>query len=344
MTGPTGAGPESARRTALLPELVELVEHHRRSCPAYARVLDAIGHGADRRYRSVADLPWLPVRMFKEHELSSVPDADITSVLSSSGTTGRPSRVRLDAAASRAQQRALLEALRPVTGPRRLPMLIVDSADRARPSRQRTARGAGVLGVMNAGRDHTFVLDNDDRLDLAALRAFLERRCGEPFLVFGFTYLVWTRLIERAVVSGIDLTGGVLVHSGGWKRLEDRRVDAATLRATALAAGLTATHDFYGMVEQIGVVHVEGETPGRLHPPPGAEVIVRDPRTWREAALGETGLIQVVSTLPRSYPGHSLLTEDLGVAYGTGERPVFSVLGRVPRAEPRGCSDTGAAP
>ena len=57
-------------------------------------------------------------------------------------------------------------------------------------------------------------------------------------------------------------------------------------------------------------------------------------------------MIQVVSCLPTSYPGHSLLTEDLGVIRGT-DRPdlelrgrCFEVLGRVPRAELRGCSDT----
>ena len=51
-----------------------------------------------------------------------------------------------------------------------------------------------------------------------------------------------------------------------------------------------------------------------------------------------------MSTLPTSYPGHVLLTEDLGVVHGIddGDWPGkrFSVLGRLPRAEARGCSDT----
>ena len=51
-----------------------------------------------------------------------------------------------------------------------------------------------------------------------------------------------------------------------------------------------------------------------------------------------------LQTLPRSYPGHVLLTEDLGVVHGIddGDWPGkrFSVLGRLPRAEARGCSDT----
>jgi hypothetical protein len=51
----------------------------------------------------------------------------------------------------------------------------------------------------------------------------------------------------------------------------------------------------------------------------------------------------VLSTLPHSYPGNVLLTEDLGMVHGIddGDWPGkrFSVLGRVPTAEARGCGD-----
>ena len=65
---------------------------------------------------------------------------------------------------------------------------------------------------------------------------------------------------------------------------------------------------------------------------------------WREAPIGTPGVIEVLSTLPTSYPGNVLLTEDLGVLHGIddGDWPGkrFSVLGRLSRAEARGCSDT----
>ena len=62
------------------------------------------------------------------------------------------------------------------------------------------------------------------------------------------------------------------------------------------------------------------------------------------APIGQPGVVQVVSTLPRSHPGHLLLTEDLGVVdgiddgYWPGKR--FTVLGRLPTVAARGCSDT----
>ena len=77
-----------------------------------------------------------------------------------------------------------------------------------------------------------------------------------------------------------------------------------------------------------------------------ADVIARDQTTWLPAESGKVGVLEVLSLLPRSYPGHSLLTQDLGTVHGVDDCPCgrlgtrFSVAGRVPKAEIRGCSDT----
>ncbi|GLW05548.1 acyl-protein synthetase [Microtetraspora sp. NBRC 13810] len=331
------------KEARLLPALAALTEHHRRACPPYRRVLDAIG--AAPPWDRVADLPWLPVRLFKTHELKSVPDDRVFRVLTSSGTTGqRPSRIFLDREAAAAQPRALAATLRQVLGPARLPMLIVDSRSVTRRPTL-SARGAGVLGMMSFGRDHAFALDERGELDLGAVRGFLDRHGGRPYLVFGFTYMVWLHLFEPARRHGLDLSSGVLIHSGGWKRLAERAVGSGEFRRRlAEETGLRRTHDFYGMVEQIGTVFLEGPDGGSLYCPDFADVVIRDPGTWQEAPTGTPGLIEVVSTLPTSYPGHVLLTEDLGVVHGVddgvwpGKR--FSVLGRLARAEARGCGDT----
>ncbi|GAA2891998.1 acyl-protein synthetase [Streptosporangium fragile] len=331
------------REARLLPELTALTERHRRRCPPYRRILDALGSAPP--YGSLADLPWLPVRLFKTHELKSIPDEEVFRVLASSGTTGqRPSLVHLDREAAAAQARMLAATLRTVLGERRLPMLIADSRSVVRDPRL-SARGAGVLGMMNFGRDHTFVLDEHGVPDPGAVSAFLARHGREPYLVFGFTFMVWIYLYEVAREHRLDLSRGILVHSGGWKRLADRAVDPAEFRRRLAAdTGLCRVHDFYGMVEQIGTVFLEGPDGGGLYCPDFADVVIRDPETWREAPVGTPGVIEVISTLPSSYPGHVLLTEDLGVVHGVddgawpGKR--FSVLGRLPRAEARGCSDT----
>jgi hypothetical protein len=335
--------PQAEKDAALTKQLTELVAHHRERCLPYARILDATGVGAD--FATVADLPWLPVRMFKQHELKSIGDDEVFKVLTSSGTTGEVSRIYLDKAAAATQTRQLGATLQTVLGPQRLPMLLVDSKGILKDRRSFSARGAGVLGMATFGRDHAWALDAEGHPDLAALTGFLAKHGDAPFLIFGFTYLVWLHLYEVAAEHGLDLGNGILVHSGGWKKLVDQAVDPAEFRRRlADDTGLTRVHNFYGMVEQIGTIFLEGPSGGSLYCPDFADVVVRDPVTWAELPPGHPGLLEVVSTLPTSYPGHVLLTEDLGVVHGVddGDWPGkrFSVLGRLPRAEARGCSDT----
>ena len=78
------------RESALLTELTELTEHHRAHSVQYDRILASLGIEKGRRFDRLADLPWLPVRMFKTHDLKSIPDDEVFKVLTSSGTTKRP--------------------------------------------------------------------------------------------------------------------------------------------------------------------------------------------------------------------------------------------------------------
>jgi hypothetical protein len=333
--------PQSSREKTLLTELSDLVDLHRSRCEPYSRILAASGFVSAS---DISELPWLPVRLFKTLELKSIPDDEVFKVLTSSGTTGEVSRIYLDKAAAATQTRQLGATLQTVLGPQRLPMLIVDTKSILKDRRSFSARGAGVLGMATFGRDHVWALDDDGAVDLDGIRGFLDKHGDQPFLIFGFTYLVWLHLYEIAREHGLDLGNGILIHSGGWKKLVDRAVSPEEFRNRLAAVGLTRIHNFYGMVEQIGTIFLEGPTGGSLYCPDFADVVVRDPETWAELPPGQPGLIEVVSTLPTSYPGHVLLTEDLGVVHGVddGDWPGkrFSVLGRLPRAEARGCSDT----
>ena len=335
---------QAARRRALLPALVDLTEHHRARCEGYGRILAAIGHGPDRRYAEVPDLPWLPTRLFKHHALHSVEPAAVYRVLTSSGTTGTASRIHVDRAAAAAQQRALAATLRTVIGSARLPMLVVDSGTLLRDRTAMSARAAGVLGMMTFGRDHVFALDERETIDRGAVESFLRAHGGAPFLIFGFTFMVWLHLYALVRDRPLDLSNGILIHSGGWKKLADRAVDNHEFRrGLAAACGLVRVHNFYGMVEQLGTIHLEGPSGGSLYCPDFADVIVRDPVTWRPAPIGRPGVVEVVTTCAGAHPGHVLLTEDLGVVQGVddGDWPGtrFAILGRLPAAEVRGCAD-----
>ncbi|MFN7920020.1 MAG: acyl-protein synthetase [Bryobacteraceae bacterium] len=324
----------------LTPLLVELTASHRRRCAAYDRVVAAV--------RPNGDIPFLPTSLFKTYELRSVPEAEVFKTLTSSGTTGQSvSRIFLDKATALLQTTALSKIMTHFLGPERLPMILVETASVVKNRAMFSARGAGLVGMMNFGRQHFYALDDQMALDEAGLRAFLEKFGRQPFLIFGFTFMVWQYFHERVKALGMDLSNGILIHSGGWKKLQELAVSNRVFKQRLRdATGLARIHNFYGMVEQVGGVFMEGED-GWLHPPNFADVIVRDPMTWREQPVGVPGVIQVLSILPESYPGHSILTEDLGVVHsvdaGVMKGKAFSVIGRVPKAELRGCSDTHAA-
>jgi hypothetical protein len=88
---------------------------------------------------------------------------------------------------------------------------------------------------------------------------------------------------------------------------------------------------------------------GYLHTSIYSDIIIRRSIDFSIAEIGEEGIIEVVSILPKSYPGHALLTEDQGIVFGEDNckcgrlGKYFKITGRIKNAEIRGCSDSYAA-
>jgi hypothetical protein len=158
--------------------------------------------------------------------------------------------------------------------------------------------------------------------------------------------MVWLFFYNSKLKSKYDLSQGILVHSGGWKKLHELEVDNTTFRQSIIDRyGIRKIYNFYGMVEQVGSIFLENSQ-GTLTCPNFADVLIRNPADLSIQKVGEPGLIQVISALPLSYPGHSLLTEDIGILEGEDnlingwKGKHFRILGRAKKADLRGCSDT----
>ena len=330
--------------------LRELGRHHYQHSDAYKKIIDGMWGGpSSLDVSNLHEFPYLPVSLFKTRLLSSIDPAEQLMTLTSSGTTGQAvSQIVLDKATSADQQLCLANSMAHILGPKRLPMLVIDSKSVFSNPAKMSARGAGVLGMMRFGGRPAFALDEEMKPDPAAVEQFLEKFGHQPFFVFGFTFMVWTALYETFKDAGFDLSQAILVHSGGWKKMEAEKVDNAVFRERLKTAfNIDQIYNFYGMVEQLGSIFLEG-TDGLLHPPNFADVIIRDPVTFSPCEMGQEGLIQVLSLIPGSYPGHSLLTEDIGIiesAHCEGKigGKGLRIIGRVPKAELRGCSDVIAA-
>ncbi|MGE7944151.1 acyl-protein synthetase [Lysinibacillus xylanilyticus] len=338
---------QGQKEQQLLAKLNELTTGHIESCAEYKAMLEK--SGVIQEAISLEGVPFLPVQLFKLMDLKSIPQENVVKVLTSSGTTGQQvSKIYLDKETSVAQTKTLVEVMKPILGGKRLPMIILDTKSVLKDRKSFSARGAGILGFSNFGRKHFYALNDDMTLDIKGLQAYLKEYEDQRILLFGFTFMIWRYVYKEVKDKKLNINFGdsVLIHGGGWKKLKDEAVDALTFnRILREQLGIQEVHNYYGMVEQVGSIFVECSE-GQLHAPSYADIIIRDPITFEVLPVGEQGLIQVVSELPKSYPGHSLLTEDLGTIHGIDDCPCgwkgkyFSVAGRIPKAELRGCSDT----
>jgi len=269
----------------------------------------------------------------------------------SSGTTGQSvSRIFLDRMTAANQTKVLTRITSDFIGTKRLPMLIIDTSSVLRDRNLFSARGAGILGFSMFGHDVTYALDENMQLDFTEVEAFCNKHKDENILLFGFTHMIWEYFYKNLSQSGrqLALENGILIHGGGWKKLSEQAVDNDTFKSCLNnVCGVKRVCNYYGMVEQTGSIFMECKA-GNLHSSIYSEVIIRD-TDFSVCDIHETGLVQIMSLLPLSYPGHSILTEDAGKIVGEDNcscgrlGKYFTIHGRIKNAEIRGCSDTYAA-
>lgn len=328
--------------------LTKLSRHHYDNCPVYTKMMDGIGFNYDKEY-NYTELPFLPVRLFKMLDLLSVGKEAIVKTMTSSGTTDQTvSRIYLDRETSANQTKALTKIVSSFIGVQRLPMIILDSESVLKNRNSFSARGAGILGFSMFGSKRIYALNDEMELNTELILEFLEIHKKERIFLFGFTFMIWQHFYKQLIENRInlDLSNSVLIHGGGWKKIVAESVSSQDFRKKLhKVCGINQVHDYYGMVEQAGSIFMECEY-GFLHAPVYSDVIVRRASDFSIAETGEKGIIQVLSILPFSYPGHSLLTEDEGFLLGEDDcscgrlGKYFKIVGRLKNAEIRGCSDT----
>ena len=313
-----------------------------------------------KNFDKVDDIPFMPSQMFKYFDLGIVPSEKIERVLHSSSTTSQmPSKVPLDKETTFVQSIALSSILESYIGDSCKPFLVFDHPGINTLGHKLTARGAGVRGLSILAKETYYVLkkqhNNTLVIDWDVLAEIAEKHKGESIFGFGFTYIIWSIFIQQfqnkpkdLLLPPIDFKEISIFHSGGWKKLEEVSVSKKIFTNSLAEIFQTTTkdiRDFYGMAEQGGVIFVDCEH-GYKHVPNHVTIKIIDPYSLETVSIGETGLIQVTSSLASSYYGQSILTEDIGAIKGIddcpcgrkGERFIFH--SRIEKAEIKGCGDT----
>ncbi len=324
-----------------------LTNFHYQNCSKYESILDALKYNQDEFY-NLDQFPYLPVRLFKDYKLVSVQKKFVFKTLNSSGTSGQKlSKIFLDKENASRQTKVLTKIISNVLGNKRLPMLIIDSESVIKNRNIFSARSAGIIGFSMFGKDVTYALDENMKLDTKKVNDFAERHKNKEIIIFGFTYIIWKNFVKHILDYKIKLQRleGFMLHGGGWKKLGDEAVDNLLFKSNIFdVCGIKNVINYYGMIEQTGSIFLECSE-GYLHCSIFSDIIVRR-NDFSICDYNEIGLVQLISLLPTSYPGHNILTEDLGRIIGIDDckcgrlGKYFVIHGRAEKAEIRGCSDT----
>ena len=333
----------------LVKQIRQLTKYHMENNWAYRNIVDSTNFSLESA-NSLDAFPYLPVRIFKQLELITNPKKSRLRSLNSSGTSGQAtSKIYLDSETSNFQTKALVNIVSSFIGKKRLPLLIIDAPSTLKNRLAFSARAAGILGFSKFASSTTFVFNDDMSINWAGIREFARVNSQNPTLFFGFTSIIWIHLIKEMELKGMSLEfpNATLFHGGGWKRISLEVQDTRNYfkKKVNSKLGISKVHDYYGMAEQVGSILVECEF-GYLHSSIFSEIIIRDEVTHQVNVPGKLGIVETISVLPKSYPGHVLLTEDLGRQLGVDDcrcgrlGSYVSIEGRMNRAELRGCSDT----
>lgn len=334
-----------------LNEMKNSLIFHYENCEPYRRFCESQGFDPCKEF-SLTDIPYLPVSIFKELRLISVPEKDILRNIHSSATrSGKPSSVYLDRVSMSRQVRGLTSIMENFIGKERRDFIFLDSPETIRSvGGELSSRATVMRSLLPFSKKSFFILDNDLKLNKEALKDALEK-VGEKVCFYGFTFIVYqfVQNTDKAVSEFFEkIRDSLVLHSGGWKRLNNLKVEKREFNTGV--SGFLKTKpenviDLYGMVEHLGIIYPDCEY-GYKHVPVFSDVIIRDVNTLEPVENGKSGFIQLMSPIPHSYPGVSIISDDIGKVVVDDEckcgrrGKAFLFEGRAEKSEIRGCGDT----
>ena len=349
--------------TLFLAALNELNAWHVRRLELFASVWRAAGSPVIDSMDDLDRQPYLHANLFKHHVLRSVPAEAVKVELSSSGTTGHPSRMCFDEWSIRSVQRMDARTFEFFgwisTGP---PVNYLILGDEPRPLAQDQALAGAAYSaeyicdfapansityaLRHTGETHEF--DVFGCVD--ALLRF--SRDTVPTRIFGFpAFLAFTLDRLRAIgAPRLSLPAGSLVLTGGgWKGHHDRKIAKEELVGRVedqLGVAQDRVRDIWGSVEH-PLPYYECAN-HHFHVPTWARALVRSVRTLEVVPDGEPGYLQLIAPYITSSPAHSVIMADLvsrypATACGCGiTTPWLVVHGRAGTSRNRSCAVAAA--
>ena len=175
---------------------------------------------------------------------------------------------------SRNQIRTLQKISIEYLGNNRMPMLILGQ-EKKKNNFELNASNAAISGFSLFGKNHTFLIDDKGNFNKNRLIEFANKFKNEKKLLFGFTFNIYKYLIENISNRKVDLSNSILLHGGGWKKLERYKISNekfSTILKTKYK--INKIINYYGLVEQTGSIYFECEK-GFFHTSNYSDILIK---------------------------------------------------------------------
>lgn len=317
---------------------------HKKNCTEYKKI-STLFFKKLNKINKLSDLPYVHSNIFKNYHLKSTNRNSFT--MNSSGTSKQVrSKVNIDFQTSILQAEVLKKIIFDFIPKDIDTIIIIENEKNINKQKFIDAKTVAIKGISRNFKKKIFILKQNNSIDKNKIIKLIKNHKLNKLLFFGMTDNVWDNLLEELKENKIRFpkNNWYLIHGGGWKKLQNRSISKTKfINEVKKITNVKKIFNYYGMIEQAGSIYMECEK-GYFHSSIFSDILIRDKNL--EIEKNERfGLIQTMSVLPISYPGHNILTEDLGAIIGEDDckcgrkGKYFSYLNRVKDAEARGCSN-----
>jgi len=288
----------------------------------YRSYAQALGKVPDK-VKSVDQIPFLPIRFFKNHHVISgiwTEQAQFTS--SSTSGEGVSTHAVPNLRFYLENAKSIFEQFYGSTQDYHFLALLPSYAER---------QGSSLIAMIDRfiGEDESghsgYYLHNHDEL---IEKIHLLRTSNKKTILWGVSFA----LLDLAEKQELDLSTCIVIETGGMKGRRKEWVREELHRYLCQRFNVQGIHSEYGMTELLSQAYSKGQ--GYFQCPPWMKVIVRDINDpFSVVQEGRIGAINVVD-LANIHSCAFIETEDIGRANGAG----FEVLGRMDNSDVRGCN------
>lgn len=274
--------------------------------------------------KSVSEIPFLPVELFKSHKIyASAKNPDV--IFTSSGTTGQITSQHLVADVT-LYQKSFSTAFRKFYGE------AIDWIILALLPSYLEREGSSLVYmadhlIRESGNEESgFYLHDYKGLSEKLQRLNAE---GKKVLLLGVTYA----LLDLAEKFPQPLPSTVIMETGGMKGKRKEMIREELHGILKNTFHVSEIHSEYGMTELLSQAYSKGN--GIFNCPPWMKIKIRemnDPFSF--AAIGKTGGVNIID-FANLYSCAFISTSDLGKVYEDGS---FEILGRYDDSDVRGCN------